>query len=416
VKAPSAPTLPPDTQTTLPVPVAFPGMPSTRWWTFEDRRVNFGDVRPDTTDLGKLLLIEFALVFANDWFLIPYQVPVGSLTRLVGLAVTNVFGERIFVEAAGRGPDDGWQRWAMYGLATAGDGPGDADTSLLVLPTATTVQEGKPLEEVLLIRDEVANMVWGVERTIPLPSGIGKPGGEAARELRAWHEAHAGPAKPAAPTLANEARIAYETMSSVPEHWIPFLPVQVVDDNREVQLQRGSMPRILRDGTAGKVKPRTDLLRPGLDVAPPPHTTCTRRRCRAPACGLRRPSSGRAGATAASISGSACASGRAAARARVASPSTGSSTGCRRSLEACPAGAATLGSLAHRSLEQRLVVPSVGSLDIWVSRKRRRLRSRRACRFWSKEHRPSDSVAIVLILGASSKRSAATRAVPKSLT
>jgi hypothetical protein len=269
VAAPIAPTLPPDTQTTLPVPVAFPGMPSTRWWAFEDRRVNFGDVRPDTTDLGKLLLIDFALVFANDWFLIPYQVPVGSLTRLVGLAVTNVFGERIFVEAAGRGPDDGWQRWAMYRLATAGAAPGAADTSLLVLPMATTVQEGKPLEEVLLMRDEVANMVWGVERTIPLPSGVGKPGGEAARELLAWHEAHAGPAKPAAPAPANEARIAYETMTSVPEHWIPFLPVQVAGDNRQVQLQRGSMPRILRDGTVGKVKPRTDLLRPGLDAAPP---------------------------------------------------------------------------------------------------------------------------------------------------
>ena len=35
------------------------------------RRTNFGDVKPDTTDLAKLLLIEFGLVYANDWFLDP---------------------------------------------------------------------------------------------------------------------------------------------------------------------------------------------------------------------------------------------------------------------------------------------------------------------------------------------------------
>ena len=45
----------------LPVPVAFDGMPDTRWWAFEDRKTNFGNVKPDTTDLAKLLFIEFAL-------------------------------------------------------------------------------------------------------------------------------------------------------------------------------------------------------------------------------------------------------------------------------------------------------------------------------------------------------------------
>ena len=55
----------------MPAPIVFEGMPNTRWWAFEDRRTNFGDVRPDTTDLGKLLLMEFALVYANDWFVLP---------------------------------------------------------------------------------------------------------------------------------------------------------------------------------------------------------------------------------------------------------------------------------------------------------------------------------------------------------
>ncbi|MDQ2999622.1 MAG: hypothetical protein M3R61_21520, partial [Chloroflexota bacterium] len=33
----------------IPVPVVFDGMPNTRWWSFEDRRTNFGDIKPDTT-------------------------------------------------------------------------------------------------------------------------------------------------------------------------------------------------------------------------------------------------------------------------------------------------------------------------------------------------------------------------------
>jgi hypothetical protein len=134
------------------------------------------------TDLAKLLLIEFGLIYANDWFLIPYGLPAGTIANIRGMAVTNVFGERIWIEAAGRGPDDAWQRWAMFNLNIKGVGDQVADTSILLLATAPKVQESRPIEEVLFIRDEVANMVWGVERTVPLPSGARKPGSEAATE------------------------------------------------------------------------------------------------------------------------------------------------------------------------------------------------------------------------------------------
>ena len=55
----------------IPTPIQFDGMPHTRWWRFEEGRSNFGDIDPDTTDINKLLLIEFGLVYANDWFLLP---------------------------------------------------------------------------------------------------------------------------------------------------------------------------------------------------------------------------------------------------------------------------------------------------------------------------------------------------------
>ena len=33
-------------QTFIPTQVVFDGMPNTRWWAFEDRRTNFGEVSP----------------------------------------------------------------------------------------------------------------------------------------------------------------------------------------------------------------------------------------------------------------------------------------------------------------------------------------------------------------------------------
>ena len=63
--------LPPDAPTMIPVPVSFAGMPNTRWWAFEDGKTNFGDIDAATTDLAKLMFLEFALVYSNDWFVIP---------------------------------------------------------------------------------------------------------------------------------------------------------------------------------------------------------------------------------------------------------------------------------------------------------------------------------------------------------
>ena len=88
------------------MPVTFTGMPNTRWWSFEERKTNFGDVDASTTDLAKLMFLEFALVYANDWFVIPFTLPAGSLANVRGLAVTNIFGERFWIEAAGSGADD----------------------------------------------------------------------------------------------------------------------------------------------------------------------------------------------------------------------------------------------------------------------------------------------------------------------
>jgi hypothetical protein len=258
------------TFTAIPTSVEFEGMPNARWWAFEDRRTNFGKVGASTTDVAKLLLLEFGLVFSNDWLLLPCTLDTGSVATVRGMAITNVFGERTWVEPAGSGPDDDWQRWAMFGLSVRGEGREPADRSLLLLPTVPKLQEGDPVEEVLLVRDEMANLAWGVEQTVPLPGGTSRPGAEAGLETLGFHQRLRG-GPPLPPPIETGAPIRYEAMTRVPEQWIPFVPAHVPGSNRAIQLQRAALPRLIEGDPdpPAIVRPRTALLREGLDATPP---------------------------------------------------------------------------------------------------------------------------------------------------
>lgn len=232
-------------RTVFPAPVRFSGMPLPRWWAVEDGRTNFAAVTPDSTDLARLIFLEFALVYSNDWYLLPCDVPAGTLASVQGLAVTDVFGERRWITPTGT------PEWQMY---TLGDQPG-----LLLPPGTPKVATGPALEEVSLVRDESANMVWGIEQTVRAASGDPRPGPAVAAETVAFRRRHHVPALPEDP----RAPIAYDLMTSVPENWIPFIPVHVPGDNRGVQLRRAAMPN---EVDATPVRPRTALLREGLDA------------------------------------------------------------------------------------------------------------------------------------------------------
>ena len=259
------------TRSFIPSPVRFNGMPDTRWWAFEDGKTNFGDIKPGTTDLAKLLLIEFGLVYANDWFLFPYTVPAGSILNIKGLAITNTFGERFWIQPAGRGADDSWQRWTMFSLNIKGAKDEPADLTLLVLPTAPKVQESPALEQVALIRDEMANMVWGIETAVPMPQGGSREGNIAAAEYHGYLQALLDQQNAATPPAPKEwkAPFRYNIMTTVPENWIPFVPEHVPGSQRQIQLRRAAMPRYLENDPAPsfeRVRPRTTLLREGLEA------------------------------------------------------------------------------------------------------------------------------------------------------
>ena len=50
---------------------------------------------------------------------IPYTLPAGAIATIRGLAVTNVFGERFWIDAADAGRRHDWRRWSMFTINVA---------------------------------------------------------------------------------------------------------------------------------------------------------------------------------------------------------------------------------------------------------------------------------------------------------
>jgi len=250
----------------VPTQIEFNGMPNVRWWEFEDRRTDFGRINASTSDLPILLLAEFGLVYGNDWFVVPYNLSVGSLADIRGLIVNDVFGVRTLVRAAGRDQGMDWQRWSMFGLSARAE-PGVVDSRLLLAPALAKSQEGDPIERVLFARDEISNMVWGIEDRIAGAHGLGADGFERATALSAWFQQRV-PAG-GAPPEPTDATIRYELGNTVPENWIPFIATREPGSARAIRLQRASMPRLTDAIPDSRVEPRGAVLRVGLDGVSP---------------------------------------------------------------------------------------------------------------------------------------------------
>lgn len=234
-------------RTMLPTPVRYPGMPADRLWAFEDARVRLGDLDAGPTDLARLALVEFALVSGGDWFIVPLDLPAGSALRIERMRVRDTFGVEVDIGSA-RQP--GRPGWTVFQLAPPDAGGLPADVFVLP-PTARDVIESPPLEEVALFRDEMANVVWGVEKIVQGPSGERVERARAAAPVTLRQQI---------PGDIGDARLLYRLMSPVPEHWVPLLPVSA-GSARVTHLERRPLVRFRADGTAEAVHPRGMLLR-----------------------------------------------------------------------------------------------------------------------------------------------------------
>lgn len=245
----------------IPTRAEYPGQPNPRWWQLEDGAVDLGNIRADTTDIARIIVAEFALVYGNNWLVIPCRQKVGTLAEVLGIVVIDVFGQRTLVQSTTRNAAPSWTRWDFFslGLRPQTTPRATLGAHLLLPPTVPPTQDGPTRETVHLVRDEMTNTVWGIERRISDGLGRSRDGSDAARAFRAALPAPASPTEPP----GAEVVLRYTLGSSIPENWIPFLPVHNPGDDRSVRLQRASMPRVLLE-TIHPVRPLTRILRPGL--------------------------------------------------------------------------------------------------------------------------------------------------------
>jgi len=230
----------------VPVHVGFRGMPNARWWDFESGETDYGDLLVDRRDVAKLVVMDFMLIHGNDWFVVPIEQPVGTALRIDRLVVTDVFGSKIAVPAAGESN----RLWTLFTCSRSGD-PANVVPRLVRLPSAgTALQVGEAIEEVRFFRDETANLVWAVERIVSSASGEPWPGQERSAAI------------PRPVPSAPPAGLRYTIETEVPLNWIPFVPVTLDAARGEIALERGAM----LDAT---VQPPEPILPVGRILRPP---------------------------------------------------------------------------------------------------------------------------------------------------
>ena len=136
-------------------------------------------------------------------------------------------------------------QWAMYRPAGSSlTAPALAVPSVTVAPLA-----GDVVEEVRFLRDELANLVWGVEQIVTDPDGTRRDLPD--EYVRALVRADAIPPN---------ADVAYQLMTDVPDHWVPFIPVHIAGSSRRVGLVEAVLPRPNSFGDLVTASPRSSVL------------------------------------------------------------------------------------------------------------------------------------------------------------
>ena len=203
----------------LPTHVVFGGEAQHSWWRFEDGRTDYGQLDTEHVDLAKMLVMEFTLVYGNDWFALPIQLPVGSLSRVTLLLVTDTFGERTLIRPTLEQTPPGQQPWSMFSISG-----GKTRSDYLFVPPVLevdTTMTGPDLEDVLFLRDEMAAMAWAVERRLQGPLDVSVDGYES------YLQRLADQPPPGPPTATPDGpQIYYLLGTTVPDNWIPLVLIK----------------------------------------------------------------------------------------------------------------------------------------------------------------------------------------------
>ncbi len=203
-----------------PQSLRWPGMPVDRFWEMEDGAVDLGALSLDPADLPGMLALDMAATGSTDWFLTELPLPTGGVAWIEEVVVTDTFGRTTVVTDAGVAAD--------IGLLFAPGAAQRAGAGLMVIaPRLGARVDGPAREEIMLVRDELANVGWIIEQT-----GPGEDGEPATLE---WTPRPEPPPSPA-------GSLHYRLSTGAPEHWIPLVPRRrkAADDER-LELVRGTV-------------------------------------------------------------------------------------------------------------------------------------------------------------------------------
>lgn len=244
-------------KTAIPAPVSFRGMAAPRFWEFEDAQVDFGSVEAGPTDLVRMLLVEFALAYGNDWFVIPVDLDIGTVCRTRSLIITDTFGVRTLIPPA-NDTTAAASDWRMFqNSQIRSSQPLVPVANLFFLPPSLVQDiESRPVEEVLFLRDEMANLAWGVERLVE--SACEQP----LNRYEAYLEQERRKGQTSAAEPPPPGTVRYRLMNEVPDYWVPLMPVRTPGGLR---LRRGAVLKM--DGTQGRIEAQGRILEPGKPLA-----------------------------------------------------------------------------------------------------------------------------------------------------
>ena len=285
-----------ETIMSLPTLAYYAGAPNKRLWQFEDHRVFMGNSSEQQSKANEIFL-KFATLYSNDWMLIPLKTAIGKYITVTSIEVKDTFGVVHQIDAKRRaGANDTigtmQEQWQMFTNSKYGKIDGSARNGLFYAPQLAATMEGKPFEEVELLRDEMANMVWGVEKLVS--DGCGSTIDEQLKavQLKTFiedlYEQNRKKAEPGKVTFDQDGNTEqtntaqsdyrYTLQTHVPFNWIPFVPQRIPEvktikeyfllGGREIILRRGKMPcHILTEEGYVRmpVLPVTSILRKGLD-------------------------------------------------------------------------------------------------------------------------------------------------------
>ena len=295
--------------TYIPTRATFPGAPDPHLWAFEDAKVNYSNYsNKDFSQIASAVMVKFLTMYTGDWQIVPLEVETGHLMSIMDITVRDSFGEEFHIantpeSVDGKKASVGFEnRWAMFSTVSSqaysqknfATRPG-----LLFPPTLNQTVEGAPIEEVQFLRDEMANMMWGVEtrvsdgcggsmdgRTLSdkvlglvdldkpfgqkldgglLMSRVGDAFGKAGTDLAARIVAEVLDADTNG-RVADGSDYSYLFMNRVPINWIPFIPQRMEGSLREIRFRRGRMP-IWFNGDYHSVRPMSGLLKVEKDKA-----------------------------------------------------------------------------------------------------------------------------------------------------